>query len=66
MGLKFHDISSSVSGEVNPKILPEMDAVQPRAPKYARAVFSPGFTNVRIKSINGHAHSPRLVEQTGQ
>ena len=66
IGLKFHSICSLDRGAVNPKIFAEIEAVHPRALKYAFAVFSPGFTNPRIKSIKGNMHSSRLVEQAGQ
>ena len=66
IGLKFQDIFSLSNGVVKPKIFPEMEVVHPRAPKYAWAVFSPGLTKVRIKSMSGHIHSSKLVEQAGQ
>ena len=66
IGLKFHDISWLMSGAVKPNMLPDMLAVHPRAPKYDFAVTSPGFLNVRMKSISGSVHSCRLVAHEGQ
>ena len=54
MGLKFHDMSWLMSGAVKPKMLLDMLAVQPLAPKYDFAVTAPGLVSVRMKSMRGN------------
>jgi hypothetical protein len=51
---------------VNPKGLPLMPAIHPRALKYLRAVTAPGLRIERMNSVSGSAHSASPVVSAGQ
>ena len=55
MGLKFHDISSLVRGEVKPNIFEEMEAVARQN----------GITQMELEVVEGNERAMALYEKQG-